>query len=75
MSYAYQKSDDEQTCSCGCVFRVEVPGQEGNEEPEEYYCPECHQEYKIRASNSPTITMISPRTDGKWNKLTEKRGT
>jgi len=61
----YQKDDFEQTCDCcGAVFRVVVPGQSGHEEPEEYYCPECHKEFKCRASNSPTVSLISKRTDG-----------
>lgn len=54
-----------QTCSfCGAVFHVEVPGQKGHEESEEYYCPECGTEYRTRASNSPRVTLVSPRTDG-----------
>lgn len=65
MSYPYEKDSFDQTCSCGAVFNVSVPGQEGCEEPEEYYCPECRREYKTRASNTPTVRLISPRTDGK----------
>ncbi len=64
-NYGYEKSSREQTCHCGAVFHVSVPGQKGHEEPEEYYCPECHCEYKARASMSPTVTLISGRTDGK----------
>lgn len=58
-SYGYEKDDFEQTCSCGAVFRVQVPGQKGHEESEEYYCPECNTEYSYRASNSPQVTLIS----------------
>ncbi|MGG2065436.1 hypothetical protein [Bacillus sp. S14(2024)] len=50
---------------CGCEFRVEVPTQDGHNESEEYYCPECYKEYKVRASNSPRVTLISGRTDGR----------
>jgi Zn finger protein HypA/HybF involved in hydrogenase expression len=61
----YQKEEFTQTCDCcGAVFRVVVPGQKGHEEPEEYYCPECDKEYKCRASNSPTVSLVSNRTDG-----------
>ncbi len=57
---------DRQTCdTCGAVFRVDVPRQAGHEESEEYYCPECNREYRVRASNSPTVTLITPRTDKK----------
>lgn len=65
-AYGYQKSDDEETCTyCGAVFRVQVPGQKGHEEPEEYHCPECYTEYRTRASNTPRVTLVSPRTDGR----------
>ena len=68
-TFGYEKSNHEQTCDyCGCVFQVVAPGQKGHEEPEEYYCPECNKEYKTRASNSPTVTLIKPRTDGKTDK-------
>lgn len=63
--YGYQKDNFDQTCHCGAVFEVNVPGQVGHEESEEYYCPECGCEYKTRASNSPRVTLKSKRTDGK----------
>lgn len=65
-AYEYQKDLFEQTCNkCGAVFEVDVPGQEGHEEREEYYCPECLEEYTCRASNTPRVNLISKRTDGK----------
>lgn len=65
-TFDYEKSNHEQTCDyCGCVFQVEAPGQIGHEESEEYYCPECKKEYQTRASNSPRVTLIKSRTDGK----------
>ena len=68
-SFGYEKSKFKQTCDrCGAVFEVVVPGQKGHEEPEEYFCPECSCMYKTRASNSPTVTLISARTDGKTDK-------
>ncbi len=68
-SFGYTKDSRDQTCTyCGAVFHVVVPGQKGHEEPEEYYCPECSTEYKTRASNSPTVTLVSPRTDGRDTK-------
>jgi len=68
-TFGYEKDNFEKTCDyCGCVFQVIVPGQKGHEEPEEYYCPECNKEYKYRASNSPTVTLIKPRTDGRTDK-------
>lgn len=68
-SYGYEKDRFEQTCGkCGAVFEVIVPGQKGHEEREEYFCPECLCMYTRRASNTPSVTLISPRTDGKTDK-------
>jgi Zn finger protein HypA/HybF involved in hydrogenase expression len=65
-TFSYEKSNYEQTCNyCGCVFQVVAPGQKGHEESEEYYCPECNKEYRTRASNSPRVTLIKARTDGR----------
>lgn len=62
---SYQEDDFEQTCdSCGATFKVIVPSQKELNEPEEYYCPECHKEFKCRASNSPRVSLVSKRTDG-----------
>lgn len=61
----YEKSRRNETCHCGAIFEAVAPRQKGHEEPEEYYCPECRCEYLTRASNSPEVTLISPRTDGK----------
>ena len=55
----------EEKCSCGAVFRVDVPRQKGCEEPEEYFCPECNRMYKTRAAYTPFVSLITPRTDGK----------
>lgn len=62
----YLRGTFQQTCGfCGCVFRVDVPGQTGREGPENYYCPECRKRFPVKASDSPTITLISKRTDGR----------
>ena len=37
------------------------------------YCPECGEENKIRASNSPSVYLISGRTDGKVKKKQIKK--
>lgn len=65
-THAYNDKDWEQTCDyCGCVFRMQSQLQDGHNESEEYYCPECRKEYRIRACITPTVTLISGRTDGK----------
>ena len=67
--YGYEKSRFDKTCEkCGAKFEVIVPGMKGYEESEEYFCPECLRMYKTRASNSPTVNLISKRTDGKTDK-------
>lgn len=63
-TFGYQKGDYQQTCSCGAVFRVVVPGQKGHEGSEEYYCPECNKGFTCHASNSPCVSLVSKRTDG-----------
>ena len=65
MFNGYEKSNFVKECSYGATFNVSVPGLEGHEESEEYFCPECLCMYTVRASNSPTVRLISPRTDGK----------
>lgn len=50
---------------CGCTYRVEVSLQDGHNESEEYYCPDCCKEYRVRACITPIVTKISDRTDGK----------
>ena len=71
---AYKDKDWEQTCDyCGCVFHMENQLQDGHNESEEYYCPECQKEYKIRAYNTPTVTLISKRTDGKTDRYNNNR--
>ncbi len=65
----YLRGTFQQTCGfCGCVFRVAVPGQLGQEGPEFYSCPECRKKFPVRASETPTITLISKRTDGRNNR-------
>lgn len=62
----YLGSDDQETCNfCGCVFRVVVSLQDGHNESEEYYCPDCHKEYRTWACNTPRVSKISDRKDGR----------
>lgn len=62
----YYGGDSTEICDyCGCEFTVSVPLQDGHNETEEYYCPDCHKEFKTRASLSPVVRKIKNRTDGK----------
>jgi hypothetical protein len=65
-THSYVDSDSNESCdNCGCTFRVVVEKQDGHNESEEYYCPDCRKEFRTRASNSPRVTKISNRTDGR----------
>ena len=64
--YPYPDKDFEQTCDfCGCVFSVQSQLQDGHNDREEYYCPECLKEFGIRACITPQVTLIKGRTDGR----------
>lgn len=61
----YLRGAFQQTCGfCGCVFRVEVPGETGRDGPADYHCPECRRRFPVKACDPPKITLISKRTDG-----------
>lgn len=62
----YPGNSYNETCRfCGAVFHVEVMLQDGHNESEEYYCPECYKKYKIRACITPSVTLIRKRTDNR----------
>lgn len=64
----YKGTCSKETCPyCGCVYKVETQLQDGHNEREEYYCPECLYENTIRACITPKVTKISDRTDGRTN--------
>ena len=72
-THAYPDKDYDMTCDyCGCVFNVKTQLQDGHNESEEYYCPECNQEFRTRACISPTVTLISERTDGEKSQYNNK---
>lgn len=65
-TYGYTRDIFNMVCiSCGCEFSVEVSGQKGRREREEYSCPECGKYYGCSASNPPIVTLLKPRTDGR----------
>lgn len=70
---AYPGRSFEETCPyCGCVYRVETLLQDGHNDSEEYWCPECSYEKTIRACITPTVTKISGRTDGRTTNAPRK---
>lgn len=67
-THTYSDKDFKQTCDyCKCEFRVSNQLQDGHNEPEEYYCPVCNKEYKIRACITPDVELITGRKDGRSN--------
>ena len=56
----YGADDFEVECpKCHRTNHVEVTKQDGHNEPEEYACAGCgHQLGKVRASLSPTVTLV-----------------
>ncbi|WP_064202805.1 hypothetical protein [Brevibacillus brevis] len=68
----YPAGDYTETCDfCGCKFRVQVSKQDGHNESEEYYCPDCRKEFRVRASMTPQVTKINDRTDGRTIRYNE----
>jgi len=64
-------SDFQQTCGfCGCVFRVEITwptsySHKLAKDTEDYACPECQRQPRIKTSTKPQVTLLSKRTDGR----------
>jgi hypothetical protein len=58
----YVRGTFQQTCGfCGCVFSVRVPGRIGYEGPENYYCPECHKKFPVKASKGELSESLKVR--------------
>lgn len=58
-THSYLESDHIEECSnCGCKFRVKIYKQAGHNDTEEYYCPNCRKEFKVRACNTPEVYKI-----------------
>lgn len=58
-THQYLDYDNIEICDyCGCEFRIISYKQDGHNETEEYYCPECKKTFKIRACNTPDITLL-----------------
>lgn len=65
-AYGYIKNIFKMICPCcGCEFKVETQVEKGHREREEFCCPECQEEYGCSASDSPTVTLLKRRTDGR----------
>jgi hypothetical protein len=58
---SYLDNESEVQCECGCLFKVSVAKQDGHNEREEYYCPDCNQEYSEMASLPPIVIKLSSK--------------
>ena len=69
-THPYPDKDEMRQCNyCGCQYKLIAMKQDGNNEPEEYHCPECGKEFKVFACNSPRVELISKRTDGRSDRF------
>ena len=63
MTTLFTKDDFEQECDlCGCLFRVKLTGQEGQEEEKKYQCPDCGKTFTVRTSRTPEVIKMKRRT-------------
>lgn len=55
-----KKSDDKVCDACGCKFHLEVSLQEGQEDEEQYNCPNpsCGKAFSIKAALPPEVTPL-----------------
>jgi hypothetical protein len=62
----FKRSSFVQSCAyCGARYEVLVSRLPGDDEHEEYACPECGKEYSTHAALPPLVSLLSRRTDGK----------
>jgi hypothetical protein len=59
---SYLDDEDEIRCKCGCLFRVSIIKQAGHNEREEYYCPDCNEEYSAMASLPPRVVKLEGKS-------------
>ncbi|WP_255990826.1 hypothetical protein [Chitinolyticbacter albus] len=65
----------EKTCDyCGATMRVMDTQQEGHNEYEDYYCPECNKRFRTYASLPPTVTLLTGRTDNRTDQYQNPTG-
>jgi hypothetical protein len=54
----YLDGEGEVRCECGCIFKVSIIKQDGHNEREKYYCPDCNKEYSAMASLPPRVVKL-----------------
>jgi len=68
----FKRSSFVQSCAyCGARFEVLVSRLAGDDEHEEYACPECGKGYTTHAALPPLVSLLARRTDGKGDSYQE----
>ena len=68
----FERSSFVQACNfCGARFEVFLSRQPGNDEDEDYHCPECDKRFTTPAALPPAVKPRAPRTDGKSDRYQE----
>lgn len=63
---SFKRSSFVQSCAyCGARFEVLVSRLPGEDEHEEYACPECSKGYTTHAALPPLVSLLAGRRDGK----------
>ncbi len=62
---SYLDAEDEIQCECGCLFKVWIFKQNGHNEREDYYCPDCKKEYSAIASLPPRVMKVGSESSNR----------
>ncbi len=68
----FKRSSFVQSCAyCGARFEVLVSRMPGDDEHEDYACPECGKGYTTHAALPPLVSLLARRSDGKSDNYQE----
>jgi DNA-directed RNA polymerase subunit RPC12/RpoP len=68
----FDRSRFVQSCAyCGARFEVLVSRLPGDDEGQDYACPECGKGYATPAALPPLVNLLARRTDGKSDRYQE----
>ncbi|MDB5871476.1 MAG: hypothetical protein JWQ07_918 [Ramlibacter sp.] len=68
----FKRSSFVQSCAfCGARFEVLVSRMAGDDEHEDYACPDCGKGYTTHAALPPLVSLLAHRSDGKTDPYQE----
>ena len=68
----FKRSNFVQSCAyCGARYEVLVSRLAGDDEHEDYACPECGKGYTTHAALPPLVSLLMRRSDGKKDRYQE----